>query len=47
MLEVVVAISRAIQKFVATYAESHPDLEKFSQWALDAGYIKTPLLEKA
>jgi hypothetical protein len=46
-LEVVVAISRAIQKFVATYAESHPDLEKFSQWALDAGYIKTPLLEKA
>jgi hypothetical protein len=34
-LTVVVAISRAIQKFLATYAESHLELEKFSQWALD------------
>jgi hypothetical protein len=45
-LEVVIAISRAIQKFVATYAESHDDFEDFSKWALDAGYIKTPLTKK-
>jgi hypothetical protein len=45
-LEVVVAISRAIQKFVATYEEIHPDFEKFSDWAIQAGYIKTPLIEK-
>ncbi len=45
-LEVVVAISRAIQNFVATYEEIHPDFERFSKWALDAGYIKTPLIEK-
>ncbi len=46
-LEVVVAISRAIQKFVATYEESHPDFQKFSDWAMGAGYITTPLIEKA
>ena len=46
-LEVVVAISRAIQKFLATYEESHPDFRKFSDWAMAAGYIKTPLIEKA
>lgn len=45
-LEVVVAISRAIQKFVATYEENHPEFEKFSDWAIQAGYIKTPLIEK-
>jgi hypothetical protein len=45
-LEVVVSITRAIQKFVATYKESHPDFEKFSAWAIDAGYIKTPLTEQ-
>src|SRR5882757_9738059 len=36
-LEVMVAISRAIQKFVASYEEIHPDFEQFSKWALDAG----------
>ena len=46
-LEVVVAISRAIQKVVATYEESHPDFQTFSDWAMKAGYIKTPLIEKA
>ena len=46
-LEVVVAISRAIQKFVATYEESHPDFLKFSDWAMGAGYIKIPLTKKA
>jgi hypothetical protein len=45
-LEVVIAISRAIQKFVATYEESHSDFQKFSDWAIEAGYIKTPLIEK-
>jgi hypothetical protein len=45
-LEVVVAISRAIQKFVATFEESHQDFEKFSKWAMEKGYIKTPLVEK-
>ena len=45
-LEVMVAISRAIQKFVASYEEIHPDFEQFSKWALDAGYIKAPLIEK-
>ena len=41
-LEVVVAIARAIQK----YGEVHADFQKFSDWALDAGYIKTPLTER-
>jgi len=40
-LEVVVAVARAIQKFVATYEERHGDFERFSEWVLDAGYIKT------
>jgi hypothetical protein len=34
-LEVAVAISRAIQKFVATFEESHQDFEKFSKWAME------------
>ena len=29
-LEVVVAIARASQKFVATYEEIHPEFEEFS-----------------
>ena len=45
-LEVVIAISRAIQKFVATYKESHQDFQRFSDWAIGAGYIKTPLIVK-
>jgi hypothetical protein len=45
-LEVVVAIARAIQKFVATFGETHADFEKFSKWAVDKAYIKTPLTAK-
>ncbi len=45
-LEVVVAIARAIQKFVATFEETHADFEKFSKWAVEKGYIKTPLTAK-
>jgi hypothetical protein len=46
-LEVIAALIRAIQKFVSTYRESHPDFEQFSQWAMQHGYIKRPLTEKA
>jgi hypothetical protein len=45
-LEVVLAIVRAIQKFVATFEESHADFEKFSKWAIDKGYTKKPLIAK-
>jgi hypothetical protein len=45
--EVVVSIIRAIQKFVGTYEATHADFEKFSQWAMQKGYTKKPLTEKA
>jgi hypothetical protein len=38
-LEVVEAISSSIQKFVAIHHESHADFQKFSNWAMGAGYI--------
>jgi hypothetical protein len=40
---IAIAIARAIQKFVATSSR----LREVQQvWALDAGYIKTPLIEQ-
>jgi hypothetical protein len=45
--EVVVTIIRAIQKFVGTYEVTHVDFENFSQWAMEKGYTKRPLTEKA
>ena len=44
---VVITIIRAIQKFVGTYEATHAGFENFSQWAMQKGYTKRPLTEKA
>jgi hypothetical protein len=44
--EVVIAITRAIQKFVGTYQATHPQFETFSEWCMANGFTKRPLTEK-
>jgi hypothetical protein len=39
--------SRAIQKFVGSFEATHPDFEKFSEWAMQKGYTNKPMTEKA
>jgi hypothetical protein len=45
--DVALTISRAIQKYVATYQETHAKFEEFSQWAVMKRHIPRPLTEKA
>jgi hypothetical protein len=45
--EAVVTITRAIQKFVGSFEATHPDFEKFSEWAMQKGYTNKPMTEKA
>jgi len=45
--DVALTISRAIQKYVATYQETHVKFEEFSQWAVMKKHIPRPLTEKA
>jgi hypothetical protein len=45
--DVALTISRAIQKYVAAYQETHVKFEEFSQWAVERGHIPRPLTEKA
>jgi hypothetical protein len=44
---VTLAISRAIQKFVAVSQSSTKDFEGFSRWAVERGHIPRPLTEKS
>jgi hypothetical protein len=44
--EVVVTVVRAIQKYVAAYKVTHPDFQKFGEWAMQKGYTKGPLAVK-
>jgi hypothetical protein len=44
--EVVVTIIRAIQKFVAAYEAICKEFNDFSDWCINNGYTKTPLVEK-
>lgn len=46
-LEVVVAIARAIHKFVAVYEASCKEFEEFSVWAVANGHMPKPLTEDA
>ncbi len=46
-LEVVVAIARAIHKFVAVYEASCKEFEEFSAWAVANGHMPKPLTEDA
>ena len=45
--DVALTIARAIQKYVATYQETHVRFEEFSQWAVMKKHIPRPLTEKA
>ena len=45
--DVALTIARAIQKYVATYQETHVRFEQFSQWAVMKKHIPRPLTEKA
>jgi hypothetical protein len=45
--DVALTISRAIQKYVAAYQETHVRFEDFSQWAVEKKHIPRPLTEKA
>ena len=44
--DVALTISRAIQKYVATYQETHVRFEEFSQWAVMKKHIPRPLTER-
>ena len=45
--DVALTIARAIQKYVASYQETHPKFEEFSQWAVMKKHIPRPLTESA
>jgi hypothetical protein len=44
--DVALTIARAIQKYVATYQETHVKLEEFSQWAVQKKHTPRPLTQK-
>jgi hypothetical protein len=43
---VALTIARAIQKYVATYQETHVKFQEFSQWAVQKKHIPRPLTER-
>ena len=45
--DAVLTISRAIQKYVAAYQETHVRFEDFSAWAVAKGHMPRPLTEKS
>ena len=45
--EVVVTLTRAIQKFVGTYEEAHQKFKDFSAWCIAKGYTKKHFIEQA
>jgi len=46
-LEVVLIISRAIQKYVAVYEEAVPRFIQFSDWAVEQGHMPRSIIQQA